>query len=214
MKLGATDYLSKDEVTAPLLERTIRYAVERKKIEEALLRAHEELEMRVQERTHELAQANSILIAEIYERRRAESALQTERKRLFSLLDELPAFVHLQAPDYSIRFANCNFQNQFGSPEGKTCYQLLHDRDRPCDICPTFSVFDNQAPIEWEWTLPDGLCYQVYDYPFTDVDGSPLVLELGIDITRRKQVEAQIEQSNRELMEVSLAEHNQRMLSD
>jgi diguanylate cyclase (GGDEF)-like protein len=36
MKAGATDYLNKGEVSAPLLERTIRYAIERKRAEEAI----------------------------------------------------------------------------------------------------------------------------------------------------------------------------------
>ena len=36
MKSGATDYLVKSEITAPLLERTIRYAIERKRSEEEI----------------------------------------------------------------------------------------------------------------------------------------------------------------------------------
>lgn len=36
MKVGATDYLNKGELTAPLLERTIRYALERKRTEEEI----------------------------------------------------------------------------------------------------------------------------------------------------------------------------------
>jgi PAS domain S-box-containing protein len=47
---------------------------ERKKAEEALMRAHEELEQRVRERTSELAFANASLRAEIRERERAERA--------------------------------------------------------------------------------------------------------------------------------------------
>jgi PAS domain S-box-containing protein len=45
---------------------------ERKRVEESLLRAHEELERRVRERTAELAQANESLRAEMIERERAE----------------------------------------------------------------------------------------------------------------------------------------------
>ena len=47
---------------------------ERKEAEEALRRAHEELEARVRERTAELARANASLRAEIGERERAERA--------------------------------------------------------------------------------------------------------------------------------------------
>jgi PAS domain S-box-containing protein len=48
----------------------------RKKAEELLLRAHEELERRVVERTTELARANALLQEEIAERKRAENTLR------------------------------------------------------------------------------------------------------------------------------------------
>ncbi|HEX7974474.1 MAG TPA: GAF domain-containing protein [Anaerolineales bacterium] len=68
MTSGAADYLSKMDLTAPLLQRTIRYSLERKRTEEALRagnerlsQAQQELERRVQERTRELASANQEL---------------------------------------------------------------------------------------------------------------------------------------------------------
>jgi diguanylate cyclase (GGDEF)-like protein len=48
MQLGAVDYLEKSQLTLPLLERSIRYALERKQ-------AAKHLEMLVQERTRDLA---------------------------------------------------------------------------------------------------------------------------------------------------------------
>ncbi len=61
MKSGASDYLIKDDLTAGLLERTIRYAIDRTNAREALERAHAELEKKVRERTAELAEANQEL---------------------------------------------------------------------------------------------------------------------------------------------------------
>jgi PAS domain S-box-containing protein len=61
---------------------TFRDITERKQAEEALRRAHEELETRVQERTTELAQANEALQAEIIERKRAEEALHRAHDEL------------------------------------------------------------------------------------------------------------------------------------
>jgi len=60
----------------------IRDISERKRAEEALQRAHDELERRVEERTEELAKANEELQAEITERKRAEGALRKSEERL------------------------------------------------------------------------------------------------------------------------------------
>src|SRR5574341_674676 len=51
IQLGAQDYLFKSSINRQLLIRAMRYAVERKRSEEALRRAHDELEQRVRERT-------------------------------------------------------------------------------------------------------------------------------------------------------------------
>ncbi|MFW6127367.1 MAG: PAS domain S-box protein, partial [Thermodesulfobacteriota bacterium] len=128
---------------------------------------------------------------DVTDRQRAEEALAAERQRFFDLLENLPAFIYLQAQDYSLRFANRQFRQRFGEPDGAACYTLMWSRDEPCPECPTFSVFHTGKPLEWEWTAPDSRIYQVYDYPFADVDGLPLVLEMGIDITDRKQAETE-----------------------
>ena len=61
MRLGAADYLVKEHLTASLLERSIRYAMERKMARKALREAYEDLEVRVQEKTADLAKANAEL---------------------------------------------------------------------------------------------------------------------------------------------------------
>jgi signal transduction histidine kinase len=134
---------------------------------------------------------------DITERKLAEEALKAERQRLYSLLDGLPAFVCLVAQDYSIRFANRYFREQFGDPGERPCYEVLGRRQEPCKECQTFRVFETTSPIEWEWTAPEAQTYQIYDYPFSDADGSPLVLELGIEITERKRLEAQLQQAQK-----------------
>jgi PAS domain S-box-containing protein len=122
-------------------------------------------------------------------RKRAEEALKTERQRLFTLLDGLPAFVAIKAPDYSIRYANRFYREVFGNTQGKRCYELL-GREGPCDGCRQIRVFETGEPQNFEstWIKP-GQTFQVYQYPFAEVDGSLLVLSLGFDITERKQAE-------------------------
>ena len=62
---------------------------QRERAEEALRRAYDDLEVRVQERTAELARANTILQAEIAERQRAEEALTESERNLRYLASQL-----------------------------------------------------------------------------------------------------------------------------
>jgi two-component system cell cycle sensor histidine kinase/response regulator CckA len=139
------------------------------------------------------------VIRDITALRRAEQALERERRRLLSLLEELPAYVNLKAPDYSIKFANRFFRERFGDPDGQPCYQVLHGRKAPCEDCQVMRILDTHEPQEREWTHQGGRTYHTYDYPFADSDGSPLILELGIDISDRKKAEEEVYQLNVEL---------------
>jgi two-component system, NtrC family, sensor kinase len=60
---------------------------ERKRAEEALRQAHDELERRVEERTAELSQANALLKQEIAERERTEGALRDSEGRYRQLTE-------------------------------------------------------------------------------------------------------------------------------
>jgi PAS domain S-box-containing protein len=71
-----------------VLQSIIRDISERKRAEEALHRAYDELERRVEERTAELARANQTLKAENAERLRAEEARRDLLRRLVTAQEE------------------------------------------------------------------------------------------------------------------------------
>ncbi len=58
LQLGAEDYLTKDKLSSELMLRTIRYAIERKKVKEELTRLNAELENQVRKWSAELERAN------------------------------------------------------------------------------------------------------------------------------------------------------------
>jgi PAS domain S-box-containing protein len=140
-------------------------------------------------------------------RKRAENAVKAERQRFNDLLEILPAYLVLLTPDYHVPFANRFFRERFGESHGRPCFEYLFGRSEPCEICETYTVLKTTAPHEWEWTGPDARNYHVYDFPFTDTDGSTLILEMGLDITERKRAEEALRaahQYNRSLIEASL----------
>ncbi|MBV9867866.1 MAG: response regulator [Abitibacteriaceae bacterium] len=73
---GAQDYLIKGQADCNVLVRSIKYAIQRAEVLQALQQAHNELELRVQERTAELARINEELRAEIVARQQVEESLQ------------------------------------------------------------------------------------------------------------------------------------------
>ncbi len=167
--------------------------IHRQRAEEALQKAHDELELRVQERTAELE--------------KAKEAIAAERQRLYDILEAMPVMVCLLTPDYRVAFANRSIRERFGEDHGRHCFDYRFGLKEPCAFCESYNVLKTGKPHHWEVTGLDGSIIDSYDFPFTDTDGSPLILEIEIDITERKRAEAALREAsvyNRRLIEASL----------
>lgn len=129
------------------------------------------------------------IMRDVSEQKRMMKLLETERQKFFSLLDALPAFVDLRDRSYTFRFTNRLFRETFGETDETPCYTLFRGRDVPCEPCLAQRVFEAGRPHGFEWTFNNGRTFRIHQYPHTDVDGSPLLLELGIDISEHKRAE-------------------------
>ena len=154
---------------------------ESKQAQEALQRAHDELELRVSKRTAELARASEAVVA--------------ERQRLYDILETMPILVCLLTPDYHVAFANRSFREKFGESNGRHCYDYCFGLKEPCPFCESYEVLKIGKPHYWEVTGPDGSIIAAYDFPFADIDGSPLIMEMDIDITEQRRAAEELRAS-------------------
>lgn len=104
LKSGATDYVLKQRLSrlVPAVHRALKEAeerAERKRAEEALREAHNNLEIRVKERTAELASANEHLQREITERKRMEEELKQMADELARSNADLKQFAFVASHD-------------------------------------------------------------------------------------------------------------------
>jgi|GEM_PF-2330439 len=91
---GAQDYLVKGQVNSPLLSRSISYAIERKLIEDELIRHRYYLNELVEKRTEELEKANKYLQEEINEK---ETLIEEIYKRIQFTLEMISTIITVDA---------------------------------------------------------------------------------------------------------------------
>jgi PAS domain S-box-containing protein len=141
-------------------------------------------------------------VQDITELKRAEEAVREERQRLFDVLETLPIMVSLLKPDYKVVFVNRGVRDRCGESHGRPCYEYRFGFKEPCEFCETTEVLKMGLPHHWEFTGPDGRVIDAHSLSFTDVDGSPMMLEMHIDITERKSAEEKIRQQEIELRQM------------
>ncbi len=102
-----------------LVSASIRDVSERHRARQELRAAHDDLELRVRERTSELEQANQALQLEVAERRQAELALRVNEAKLRLITDNMPAGMAYIDANQTYRYHNRNFADCLGLPTGQ-----------------------------------------------------------------------------------------------
>jgi len=128
--------------------------------------------------------------------------VQAERQRFLDVLDTLPVIVTLLRPDHRVEWVNQAYREALGDNVGRLCYASQFGRDKPCDECQAFLPLKTGRRHHWEWTLPDGRTFDIYNFPFADVDDAPMILEMDVDITERRQVETELTRHQEHLEEL------------
>jgi PAS domain S-box-containing protein len=179
----------------------VRDITARKRAEEALQEVHDELEIRVQQRTAELAEANETLQAEVARRERIEQALRESEETARALLNASTDVALLLDPDGIVVALNEAATRSLGeSPNelvGICAYDLF-----PPDVAERRKSYADRVlrsgkPVRFE-DEREGRWFDQNVYPVLDAQGK--VVQLAIfarDITERRRVEQQAARAER-----------------
>jgi PAS domain S-box-containing protein len=192
-----------------LVYRWLLYRAEIK--ERRLEEANDLLELKVSERTAELAKTNVELDKEIQASLRADQALRAEQRLLRTMINALPMSIGCIDKAERFLFANNLASTLFGKPlseiEGRLLSEVVSAEmyeklKRLIDKCLAGKV----VPFVHDYTLANGsvVIGQGAFAPVVGHDGTFIAAVYGVmDITERKQLELKMEQTHQQLMAVS-----------
>jgi len=173
----------------------------RKRVEEALRRAHDELEPLVAERTRDLTEINKQLEAEITERKHAEIALEKTKREYEQLVNSVKGIVwEADLSTFQFTLVSQEAERLLGYPckrwieEPSFWQNHIHpeDRDRAIEYCIQNSVQNDYYEFEYRMIAANGDVVWLRDLVTVVWDKVKRTKLQGVmvDITALKQAES------------------------
>ena len=128
---------------------------------------------------------------------RAEEDMKKNEQFLNSILESVQDGISVLKPDLTVHHVNRIMNKWYKDNlplEGKKCYEVYHNADKPCDPCPTLRCLESGkaegnvvpglpgSPVEW---------IELFSYPIKDPNSDKVtgVVEFVRDITKQKKEE-------------------------
>jgi len=136
-----------------------------------------------------------------------QQELRNQRIQYQTLFERVPCIITVQDRQFRLLQYNREFSKRFDPQPGDFCYKAYKDRSEKCPECPV------------EWTFADGKSHYseetgynkdgsrtywvVQTAPIKDAEGNIVAaMEMSIDISRSKQLEEQLAESERKYHDI------------
>ncbi|MBM4466799.1 MAG: GAF domain-containing protein [Chloroflexi bacterium] len=174
--------------------------------QEALRKAYDEVEDKVQERTAELCAVNESLRREITLRQQAEEALRESEEKYRHIVERANDGICI-IQDTVLQYANPRLAEMWGGTVEEIIDTLFTDYVHPDELSKVLDRYQRRMAGEdvipiYETVLrrkDGGKVYVELNAGVVTYQGKPADLVIVRDITERKQAEEEIRQRNREL---------------
>jgi PAS domain S-box-containing protein len=189
-------YLDKQEIIQKGRQLSLDYDhLERMK--RVLLKAHDKLEERIEQRTEELAKANELLRQEIVVRRQSEEALRQNEQFLRDIFNAIQDGIAVISKDFDIIKVNRWQEKMYGDAVdqiGQKCYRLYRGMESPCPWCAGLKTLETDAAHRRTFPyLTKGNqagWIELSCFPLRNADGELVgIIEYSKDITEKKLAE-------------------------
>lgn len=133
--------------------------------------------------------------------------------QLYIILDSIDALIYVSDMNsHDILFVNQKGRKIFGESAGKKCYQFLQEgQDEPCSFCTNHLLTDAAGPTGvYRWELYNSLTgrwYECRDRAIRWTDGRTVRLEIATDITDRKRMEEELQESEEKFRTIIETSH-------
>lgn len=174
-----------------------------KTTEAMLIRARDDLEKRIQERTADLAETNEKLLSEIAQRKQMEEALRRSEFRFRQIYDRAPVMMHSIDQNGIIRNVNAKWLQELGYSKEEAVGQRIDfimtppSTQKLSTVLPQFWHKGHMTDVPYQYVKKNGLVIDVLLNSVVMDDPAWGIVSLSVlrDITDKKRAEEALRES-------------------